>query len=233
MPEDTATPANSPQKGIPPAMYALIGTIITAMVGVLVVYFQVITPKLIELHATQTAEILHINMTDTALARIPTSTATMVVPTATFTPTSISDTLTPTLTSTLTLSPTPITSTVTPTFTPTPRPTATLDIDGFEYCVNARSIYVRDGPGTEYSYIGALTYQDCPFFDARNPDSSWIRVSAGQPGYEPLSGGWVRTDLVRPTDFDTLPVIEPTPTPTPTDTPEPPPTLTPTNTPLG
>jgi hypothetical protein len=233
MPEETPTPANSPQKGIPPAMYALIGTIVTALVGVVVAYFQVITPKLIELHATQTAEILHINMTDTALARIPTSTATPVPATATFTLTSVSDTHTPTLTSTETLSPTPITSTVTPTFTFTPRPTATLDIDGFEYCVNARSIYVREGPGTEYSYIGALTYQDCPFFDARNPDSTWIRVSAGQPGYETLARGWVRTDLVRPTDFEMLPVIEPTPTPTPTETPEPTPTLTPTDTPLG
>jgi hypothetical protein len=214
-------------------MYALIGTIVTALVGVVVAYFQVITPKLIELHATQTAEILHIYMTDTALARIPTSTATLVPATATFTLTSISDTHTPTLTSTETLTPTPITSTVTPTFTFTPRPTATLDIDGFEYCVNARSIYVRDGPGTEYSYIGALTYQDCPFFDARNPDSTWIRISLGQPLYEALGRGWVRSDLVRPTDFEMLPVIEPTPTPTPTETPEPPPTLTPTNTPLG
>ena len=55
----------------------------------------------------------------------------------------------------------------------------------------------------------------------------------GQPLYEALGGGWVRSDLVRPPDFEMLPVIEPTPTPTPTETPEPPPTLTPTNTPLG
>jgi len=215
----------TPAKGIPPGLYALIGTIITAMVGVVVVYFQVITPKLIDLHATQTAEILHINLTDTAQARIPTSTATTSISTATFTLTAITDTFTPT--SSPTLSPTLSSTNLTPTFTATP------DIDGSEYCVNARSIYVRTGPGTDYSYIGALTFQDCPFFDARNPDSTWIRVSAGQPGYETLGGSWVRSDLVRPSDFDMLPVIEPTPTPTPTNTPEPPPTFTPTNTPQG
>jgi hypothetical protein len=212
----------TPAKGIPPAVYALIGTVITALIGVVVVYFQVITPKLIELHATQTAEILHINLTDTALARLPTSTFTLTLVPATFTPTfspSPSPSETPTST--------------TPTFIPTPTPTRTPDIVGSEYCVNARSIYVRLGPGTDYSYIGALTFQDCPFFDARNPDSTWIRVSSGQPGYETLGGGWVRSDLVRPMDFDTLPVIEPTPTPTPTNTPEPPPTFTPTNTPQG
>ena len=214
----------TPAKGIPPGLYALIGTIITALVGVVVVYFQVITPKLIELHATQTAEILHINLTDTALARIPTSTAT-------FTLTAITDTFTPT--SSPTLTPTPSSTSLTPTFTATLKPTATPDIEGSEYCVNARSIYVRTGPGTDYSYIGALTFQDCPFFDARNPDSTWIRVSARQPGYETLGGGWVRSDLVRPSDFEMLPVIEPTPTPTPTSTPEPPPTFTPTNTPQG
>jgi hypothetical protein len=220
--EPTST---TPGKGIPPAVYALIGTIVTALVGVVIAYFQVITPKLIELHATQTAEILHINLTDTALARTPSITPTASIFTATFTPTAVSDTFTPT--SSPTVSPTP--STTTPTLTSTP----TLDIAGSEYCVNARSIYVRLGPGTEYSYIGALTFQDCPFFDARNPDSTWIRVSADQPGYETLGGGWVRSDLVRPSDFDMLPVIEPTPTPTPTFTPEPPPTFTPTNTPLG
>jgi hypothetical protein len=210
----------APAKGIPPAVYALVGTIVTALVGVVIAYFQVITPKLIELHATQTAEILHINLTDTALARLPTST---------FTPTSEPATFTPTF------SPTPseMPTSTTPTFIPTFTPTKTPDITGSEYCVNARSIYVRVGPGTDYSYIGALTFQDCPFFDARNPDGTWIRISSGQPDYESLGGGWVRSDLVRPTDFDMLPVIEPTPTPTPTNTPEPPPTLTPTNTPLG
>jgi hypothetical protein len=221
----------TPAKGIPTPVYALIGTIITAMVGVLVAYFQVIAPKLIDLHATQTAEILHIDFTETAQARIPTFTATVPLFTATFTLTPAVDTLTPT--SSPTSSPTPTAGTVAPTFTATLTPTETLDIAGSEYCVNARSIYVRTGPGTEYNYIGALTFQDCPFFDARNPDSTWVRVSAGQPGYETLGGGWVRSDLVRPTDFDTLPVIEPTPTPTPTNTPEPTSTPTSTNTPEG
>jgi hypothetical protein len=213
-----------PTKGIPPAVYALAGTIVTALVGVVVVYFQVITPKLIELHATQTAEILHINLTDTALARIPTSTPT-------FTLTAMPATFTPTQTPTS--STTPDSLTVTPTFTTTPTRTEAPDIAGSEYCVNARSIYVREGPGTDYSYFGALTFQDCPFFDARNPESTWIRISLGQPGYETLGGGWVRSDLVRPSDFELLPVIEPTPTPTPTDTPEPSSTPTLTNTPEG
>ena len=225
----------TPAKGIPPAVYALIGTIITALVGVVVAYFQVIAPKLIDLHATQTAEILHINLTDTAVARIPTTTATLPPVTPTFTHPAPADTYTPTITASPTATTTPPTptSTATLTITPSLTPTKTIEIAGDEYCVNARSIYVRLGPGTDYSYIGALTFQDCPFFDARNPDSSWIRVSANQPGYESLGGGWVRSDLVRPTDFENLPVIEPTPTPTPTDTPAPPPTFTPTNTPEG
>jgi hypothetical protein len=201
-------------KGIPPAIYALAGTIITAMAGILVVYVQIIVPKQIELHATQTAEILHINQTETALARIPTYTFT-----PTFAPTN--ETLTPTPSP----SPTLATEIITPTLTATP--TTFILPAGSEYCVNAQSVYVREGPGTFYNAFGALTFRDCPFFDARNPDSTWIRLTAGQPGYEALGGGWVRADLVRPPDFEMLPVIEPTPTPEPT------PTFTPTATPLG
>jgi hypothetical protein len=215
MPEETPTPANSPQKGIPPAVYALAGTLITAMVTVLVAYFQFYLPTQRQIEATQTADEIFYRRTETARAQISTLT------------------FTPALTHTSTESPDANTSTFTPTFTATPTRTATPEIAGAEYCVNARSIYVRLGPGTDYSYFGALTFQDCPFFDARDPDSTWIRISMGQPLYEALGGGWVRSDLVRPTDFEMLPVIEPTPTPTPTETPEPPPTLTPTNTPLG
>ena len=205
-------------KGIPPAVYALAGTIITAMAGILVVYVQIIIPKQIELHATQTAEILHINQTETALARFPTATFTT-------TPAPATDTPTPSP------SPTSATVPVTPTFTATA--TTFILPAGQEYCVNAQSIYVREGPGTSYNAFGALTFKDCPFFDARNPDSTWIRLTAGQPGYEALGGGWVRSDLVRPPDFDSLIVIEPTPTPTLTETPEPTSTPTPTVTPLG
>ena len=231
MPEETTPPTSPTKKEIPAAVYALVGTVVTAMVTVLVAYFQFIIPAQQSIKATQTADELYFRRTETALARLPTFTATKVE--STNTPTSTPTPDTPTATFTITPTDTPITSTVTSTFTLTPRPTATLYIKGSEYCVNARSIYVRTGPGTEYSYIGALTFQDCPFFDARNPDSTWIRASAGQPGYESLAGGWVRSDLVRPTDFDMLPVIEPTPTPTPTETPEPPPTITPTPTPEG
>jgi hypothetical protein len=215
MPEETPTPANSPQKGIPPAVYALAGTLITAMVTVLVAYFQFYLPTQRQIEATQTADEIFYRRTETARAQLPTLTFT---PFPTHTPTE---------------SPNANTPTFTPSFTATSTRTATPEIAGAEYCVNARSIYVRLGPGTDYGYFGALTFQDCPFFDARNPDSTWIRISAGQPGYEALGGGWVRSDLVRPPDFEMLPVIEPTPTPTPTETPEPPPTLTPTNTPLG
>ncbi len=215
MPEETPTPVNSPQKGIPPAVYALAGTLITAMVTVLVAYFQFYLPTQREIEATQTADEIFYRRTETARYHIPTLTFT---PNLTHTPTELS---------------TPFTPTFTPIFTATFTRTVTPAIAGAEYCVNARSIYVRLGPGTDYSYFGALTFQDCPFFDARDPDSTWIRISMGQPLYEALGGGWVRSDLVRPPDFEMLPVIEPTPTPTPTETPEPPPTPTPTNTPLG
>ena len=219
----------TPTKGIPAAAYALIGTIITAMAGILVVYFQVIVPKELEIQTTQTAEMFHSNQTDTALARISTPT---------FTSTSAPATDTPTFTASPTGTPEPGT-TFTPTFTITPSPTEIPEIAGNEYCINARSIYVREGPGMSYNAFGALTFQDCPFFDARNPDSSWIRISAGQPDYLALAGGWVRSDFVRPTDFDSLPVIQPTPTPTLsptptfTDTAEPSSTPTPTDTPQG
>lgn len=201
-------------KAIPPAAYALIGTLITAMVTILVAYFQFYLPSQKQLEATQTAEARNFGWTETAKAQAPTFTFTPI-------PTLVTDTLTPSPTSNL------LTPTFTLTLTATPTQTIPPLVNGSEYCINARSIYVREGPGTTYNAFGALTFQDCPFFDARDPASTWIRISIGQPGYEALGGGWVRSDLVRPPDFDMLPVIEPTPTP------EPPPTFTPTPTPVG
>ncbi len=202
-----------PSKGIPPvALYALIGTIITAVIGLITVYIQVIIPMIIQIQATQTAEARNISWTETARAQAPTFTFT---PTITLVPANL----------------TPSPTLDTPTFTlipiETPMPTSLPSPSGSEYCINARSIYVREGPGMTYNAFGALTFKDCLYFDARDPASTWIRISAGQPGYEALEGGWVRSDLVRPTDFEILPAIEPTPTP------EPPPTLTPTPTLLG
>jgi hypothetical protein len=112
---------------------------------------------------------------------------------------------------------------------------------GEKYCVNVRSVYVREGPGSNYGVLGGLTFEDCPYFDARaefevqvgseegpiTQTVTWLRLSSSQPDYQDLEGGWVRADLVRPDDYNLLEII----TLTPTLTPSPEPSATPT--PLG
>jgi hypothetical protein len=69
-----------------------------------------------------------------------------------------------------------------------------------------------------YAAMGGLSFEDCLFFDGRTEVDGllWLRVSPEQELYLILGGGWVRADLVRPQDFDQLPVIAlPTATPTP------------------
>ena len=65
--------------------------------------------------------------------------------------------------------------------------------------------------------IGILTFLDCLYFDGQNPDGTWIHISPNQAAYAGLSGGWVRSNIVRPQDFTLLPTILP---PTATSTPE-------------
>jgi len=79
---------------------------------------------------------------------------------------------------------------------------------------------VRIGPDFAFESIGYLTFEDCLFFDGRNEAGTWLRVESNQLDYLNLGGSWVRSDLVRPQDFDQLPVLEspPTPTPIPTET---------------
>jgi len=187
------------------AVLGLAGVAITAYFG----YLQIRAPYEISLRVTQTAE-----------AR-----ATLLALSATPTPKPETPTLIP--------SPTATTPTLTPTIAGQP--------GGERYCINVRSIYVREGPGTDYSVVGGLTFEDCLYFDARfvlpaivetetgalTVDVTWLRISANQPRYAELEGGWVRADLLRPEDYEQLPSV--TLTPTPTSTPEP--TATPT--PLG
>jgi hypothetical protein len=117
--------------------------------------------------------------------------------------------------------------------TPTPTrltPTRTRLPQGIEYCVNVRSIFVRSGPGTTFGAVGTLTFKDCPLFDGRTDDNLWIHIAPGQGDYEFDSDGWVRADLVRPSDFDQLSILVFTPSDTPTFTPTSAATFTPTNT---
>jgi len=173
-------------------------TIITAVIGLigtlLTLYFQYLTTtRPLELAATQTADARIFQLTLAALTPGPSlSTAT-----ATFPPTA-------------TLEPTVVRPSATFTATRTLAPTE------LKFCIDARSIYVRAGPGTEFGAIGALIFEDCLYFDGRNPDSSWLHISPDQDKYSNLNGGWVRSSFVRPQDFTQLPIIlPPTATPTP------------------
>lgn len=194
------------------AKYALIGTIFTAVIGLigtgLTLYFnylEKVEPQKLALQATQTAE-----------ARL-TGTAGAVTVTATNPPTfTSSPTREPTDAPTLTASPTVILSS--PTFTTTP----TSVISGVKYCVDTASLNVRAGPGLDYPVVGGLSMDTCIYFDGRLEDleNKWVRISPGQEGYLALGEMWVYGGFLRPQDFERLPVVTPPPPPpAPTPTP--------------
>jgi hypothetical protein len=191
--------------------YALIVTVVTAVVGligtILTLYFNYLQTRVpFDMAATERAEARIERMTLTAEARL------LITPTETFAPTF-------TATSTNTLLPPTATATPTITLTATPA-TPTVTPGGMPFCINTESIYVRAGPGTGFSVIGGLNYGKCLFFDARSEDLLWLRIAPGQADFDTLGEGWVRSDLVRPQDFEQLPTIILTPTPTSTRTPE-------------
>jgi hypothetical protein len=189
------------------AKYALIGTIFTAVVGLigtaLTLYFnylEKIEPQKLALEATQTAE-----------ARLS-GTAGAVTPTATFTLT-FSPTSEPTQTAS------PINILPSPTVTLTLQPTSAAS--GVKYCVDTASLNVRSGPGLDYPVVGGLNMDTCIYFDGRLEDleNKWVRISPGQEGYQALGGRWVYGVFLRPQDFERLPVVTPPPPVSPTPTP--------------
>lgn len=184
------------------AVIGLIGIGLTAYFG----YLQIVVPQEISLHATQTVEERASNVAATQTARAESATGTP--------------------TNTRTLTPFADLTTVSPTITPSrtlPGPTG-----GLRFCVNAFSIYVRSGPGTNYSVLGGLTSDDCLYFDASNEDRTWLRVAVGQVDqYKAIEGGWIYAELLGVAGPVNLPAVTLTPTSTPTEEP----TATPT--PLG
>ncbi|MBA4380014.1 MAG: hypothetical protein C0393_04910 [Anaerolinea sp.] len=205
----------------PSAKYALIGTIVTAVIGLiataLTLYFnyrQNIEPIKLSMQATQTAEA---RLTLAALSTTPTAS-----PTATFTPTSLPP-IPPIASPTPTQTPLP--PTITPTFTPIP-PTATptLVVSGVKYCVDVASLNTRSGPGPEYPIMAkGLRQDDCLYFEGYlllGETSYWLRISPGQVGFTELGGLWVFGQFLRPQDFERLPELTPPPPPpSPTPTP--------------
>lgn len=202
------------------AKYALIGTIVTAVIGLigtaLTLYFnylEKVEPQKLALQATQTAEA---RLTGTAGAVTVTATSTDTQPpTLTFSPTRE-----PTATDAPTLTATPAAITLTPTFTQTTTPTSV--IGGVKYCVDTASLNVRAGPGVDYPVVGGLSMDTCIYFDGRLEDlaNKWVRISPGQEGYLALGGMWVYGGFLRPQDFERLPVVTPPPPPpSPTPTP--------------
>jgi hypothetical protein len=202
------------------AKYALIGTIVTAVIGLIGTavtlyfnYLEKIEPQKLAIQATQTAEA---RLTHVALSITPTFS-----PTFTFTPTQE-----PTHTSTFTASPTPILPDPSSTFTPTSTATVTptLQISGEKYCVDIEALNVRAGPGTIYETVGRLNKGDCLTFDgyiAFEGPNYWLRISPNQAGFTHLGESWVWGQYLRPQDFEqrlpvlTPPPLPPTPTPTP------------------
>ncbi len=183
------------------AKYALIGTIVTAAIGLigtaLTLYFnylEKVEPQKLALRATQTAEA---RLTQSSLA---------VTPTNTYTP-SLTPSQSPTPTPTG--SPTPMLPS--PTFAATP----TIPIGGVKYCVDTSSLNVRAGPGLDYDVVGGLLQDVCIYFDGRLEDleNKWVRISPGQEGIVYLGGMWVYGLFLRPQDFERLPVVTPPPPP--------------------
>lgn len=129
-------------------------------------------------------------------------------PTPTDTPTSTpTDTPFPTPTSVPTLTPTA-------TATPTPIP---------DVVVNADTLNLRSGPGTDYDILGVLKEGDTLKVTGRDLAGDWLRVIASD-GQE----GWVTCSLLQVNvDVAGVPVAQVLPTPTPMYTPTPAVTPTP------
>lgn len=207
MPEDKTKDNKGMSEG---ARYALIGTIITAVIGLigtgLTLYFnylEKVEPQKLALHATQTAE-----------ARM-----TFFVPSVTGTATD-TPSLTPTPKIPATSTPTETTYAVSP--TPTYTPTTTALVSGVKYCVDTSSLNVRAGPGLDYAIVGGLPRDTCIYFDGHLADTeyTWVRISPGQEGFLHLSGMWAYGVYLRPQDFERLPIVSPPPPPpTPSPTP--------------
>jgi uncharacterized protein YgiM (DUF1202 family) len=94
---------------------------------------------------------------------------------------------------------------------PTPTPTKILEIKGR---ITASSLWVRSGPGTNYSLLNGVSFDDEVTLKGRNGDSSWYLCELG----------WIFAEYVHSDeDVSRLPVLydpdsdEPSPTPiTPT-----------------
>lgn len=64
-----------------------------------------------------------------------------------------------------------------PTVTATTPPAAVTSLEG---CVTADALNVRDAPNTEGTAVRLLTNAECTQFDARNADSTWLRLAEPQ-----------------------------------------------------
>ena len=216
------------------ARYALIGTIITAALGLVSAavsaYIQHVMPAVLDAHETQTAaaQMTLVQLSATPLPPTGTPTFTFVPIAATPTPPSPTNTPTPTLTLALTLTPTPEPPTLTPTFTLTPTATITPLLSGLPFCVGPETVVgkpglnVRTGPGVNYNVIGQLAPNTCVFFDGivvLDGQYPWLQVSPDQAGYEKYWNGWVYGLLLRGQDFYQLPVLPMPPLPNYTPTP--------------
>ena len=210
------------------AKYTLIGTIITAIIGLvgtaITLYIQNVYPLKLADRNTQTAEARPSSAVPSvapSLTPVPdTLTPSLVPATATYTPTITSTPVTATLTPSLT--PT-LTSTLAPTFTPSPTATATIAVDGMIYCVDTHMLNVRAGPGVNFNIIGVLPKDECIYFDGYvvfDGLYSWVRISDGQARYPEYGNAWVYGSFLRPQDFERLQLLTLPPPPVYSPTPE-------------
>jgi hypothetical protein len=178
------------------AKYALTGTIISAVIGLIT--------TLLTLGYNYLQNQTNRHETQTAVARLT------------------QPILTPSLTPELGPSSTPsFTYTASPTLSPsfTPTPTSTQPVGGLQYCIIAGSVNVRTGPGIDYPVINTITFPACPYFDGRNDDGSWLRLTASQADYLMMGNGWINATLLTRPDSQQPPVVPVPPTPYPTITP--------------
>lgn len=90
-----------------------------------------------------------------------------------------------------------------------PTPTLTslppTQVAGLEGCVTADALNVRLGPGTTFEASRLLTNGACEQFDARNADSSWLRLAS--PAETPRQ--WVSAEYIElKGDINNLPTAE-------------------------
>lgn len=151
---------------------------------------------------------------ETTMEASSTPSATSPPATATHEPAALLAGAEATSTATATPSP-PVAATTRPPSTPTATSTVTATPVTAEATVNVDTLNVRNGPGTNYTILGQVFWDESLAIIGRNNGGGWWRICCVSS-----DEGWVFGEtVIAEGDTETVPVVSAPPLPTPTETP--------------